>query len=277
MSKAHKIWTVEEDQVIFNAYVNNENLLDISVKLNTTEVAIRKRIHRIIETDLRKLKQDQIKYIVDNFKIKTYEDIARTLNVTPQTIFNTLNKLGLRKIRKPHITDETLNAAINLIKAGILLKDIPSKIGLKYGAMVNLFLKNNIKPTDLYTDEMKVKHKLREDSGVNRIYSIYLNNALRSNIKFELSKEDFKKLTSSNCHYCGTIPSKETSNKSKFTKIKYNGIDKKYPKEGYILENCVPCCWECNRIKSDIPYDKFLSKINLINTRLNTVKNMGEK
>ena len=35
-----------------------------------------------------------------------------------------------------------------------------------------------------------------------------------------------------------------------------NNVQKKL---GYTVENAVPCCWNCNRMKSDIyTYDEFL-------------------
>ncbi|WP_146203669.1 hypothetical protein [Azospirillum sp. TSO5] len=42
----------------------------------------------------------------------------------------------------------------------------------------------------------------------------------------------------------------------------FNGIDRKDPLKGYTTENCVPCCFEINRAKSDMTIDEFTCLIN---------------
>ena len=63
------------------------------------------------------------------------------------------------------------------------------------------------------------------------------------------------------CHYC----SKELAynphtrdDNSNYTSRAYQ-LDRKDNKLGYDLDNVVTCCWECNRLKSDIyTYDEFM-------------------
>ena len=45
------------------------------------------------------------------------------------------------------------------------------------------------------------------------------------------------------CFYCGEISKKRT-------------VDRINPKKGYSIKNCVPCCWECNRLKGKIDHVK---------------------
>jgi len=49
------------------------------------------------------------------------------------------------------------------------------------------------------------------EAGLNAVYTRYKINAKGTNKKdavpFELSKDQFRKLTASNCHYCGVVPS----------------------------------------------------------------------
>lgn len=43
-----------------------------------------------------------------------------------------------------------------------------------------------------------------------------------------------------------------------------NGIDRKDSSKGYTIDNCVPCCTECNTMKSDLPLDVFYNRIDKI-------------
>ena len=44
----------------------------------------------------------------------------------------------------------------------------------------------------------------------------------------------------------------------------YNGIDRLDNKLGYEEENCVPCCYLCNRMKWSITEKDFLAQISKI-------------
>jgi len=67
---------------------------------------------------------------------------------------------------------------------------------------------------------------------------------------FELTEEEFKSIFSANCHYCGKSPA--------------NGIDRKDSSVGYLIGNSLPCCKECNLMKRDMTYEKFLTHIQQI-------------
>lgn len=113
------------------------------------------------------------------------------------------------------------------------------------------------------------KEAIRLQKGAasfNKLYSQYKKDAIRRRLLFELSKEEFNKLTSSNCYYCGKSPSTVTkqikvSEKGKrhgfFGNYIYNGIDRKDSKKGYAVDNCMPCCNKCNFIKQLMSIDEF--------------------
>ena len=66
------------------------------------------------------------------------------------------------------------------------------------------------------------------------------------------------------CHYCGTAGSIKYLDKVS-GKIYYrNGIDRINSSNGYTLENVVPCCSYCNRMKMDLGYNEFLHLIEKI-------------
>lgn len=72
--------------------------------------------------------------------------------------------------------------------------------------------------------------------------------AARRGLIFSLALEQFAELILSACYYCGV----EHSRKVKHVRgIPVNGIDRLDSRFGYLLDNCVPCCTECNLRKLD--------------------------
>ncbi len=113
-----------------------------------------------------------------------------------------------------------------------------------------------------------------------RIYNYYSSRILQQNEKgsrkykeWKLTLNDFSSLIHQNCYYCGAEPSIDNawndSNKRISTDevVAINGIDRWDPNKGYTIENCVPCCKYCNRMKSDLQPRDFYYKISLIYKR----------
>lgn len=77
-----------------------------------------------------------------------------------------------------------------------------------------------------------------------------------------LSYEEFIDLIKDKkCHYCNKelqfSPHSRDKN-SNYTSRAYQ-LDRKDNTKGYIKDNLVTCCWDCNRIKSDIyTYEEFI-------------------
>ena len=78
-------------------------------------------------------------------------------------------------------------------------------------------------------------------------FDSYKDRSKRKGTKFTLTFQQFDVLVKSDCHYC-KIPVRD----------KPMGIDRVDNKIGYILSNSVPCCWTCNRAKSDMSYKNFM-------------------
>lgn len=118
-------------------------------------------------------------------------------------------------------------------------------------------------------DQQSSQKRILEDFGAlrNRIFRNYKRAAINRGYSFELTYEQVQKLIEQNCHYCNSEPKEYSSDQAyKFqdSKFKRNGIDRKDNTKGYSLINSVPCCSLCNVMKMDLPYEDFISQINVI-------------
>jgi hypothetical protein len=89
-------------------------------------------------------------------------------------------------------------------------------------------------------------------------FARYKKSAERIGVEFNLSGEDVDALTKGNCSYCGISPHRKTGSRI------LNGIDRVDSSLGYLTDNVVACCWECNRAKADLSVEDFLSNIRRI-------------
>ena len=70
----------------------------------------------------------------------------------------------------------------------------------------------------------------------------YTRNANKKGVSFELTKEDFDILVKDDCAYCKRSP------------ISWFGVDRVIPSKGYVLDNVVSCCYDCNldKLEDDV-------------------------
>ena len=92
------------------------------------------------------------------------------------------------------------------------------------------------------------------------VFRDYQWRAKKKNLDFNLSFDDFINLIQSNCFYCGVEP----QNRHRRYSIKYNGVDRVDNNLGYITENCVPCCIDCNVAKMERSQKQFVEWINKV-------------
>lgn len=98
----------------------------------------------------------------------------------------------------------------------------------------------------------------------------YKDVAKRRSLKWELEESLAIKLFQSKCHYCKQEPAKSLSvykNNRKGLRdveVLVNGIDRINNDAHYTQDNVVPCCFICNRAKSNLDYKDFLNWINKI-------------
>ena len=104
------------------------------------------------------------------------------------------------------------------------------------------------------------------ESAFNRLYDTYRRRSLKKSFSFDLSKEEFKKITSKNCFYCGVEPRQITGkgNGKYYGEYIYNGIDRIDTSRGYEEGNIVPCCGQCNVAKNNHSYEEFFDWVGRI-------------
>jgi hypothetical protein len=104
----------------------------------------------------------------------------------------------------------------------------------------------------------KCKRCSQKSRPYERTYNLAKNRANKREIKWLLSYDEFSELCSIlNCHYCNV-----TLNRAKHR----NGIgstqpllDRKDSNKDYTLDNCVPCCPDCNFTKHEhITYEEMV-------------------
>lgn len=80
---------------------------------------------------------------------------------------------------------------------------------------------------------------------------------------WDISKEEFERLIFSPCHYCGAIGSNRIivtyRQIGSIGELRYNGLDRVDAAQGYVASNIVPCCWQCNKTKGNLPFEEFVA------------------
>jgi CDGSH-type Zn-finger protein len=104
----------------------------------------------------------------------------------------------------------------------------------------------------------------RDESARNRVIETYKNGAIRKKIPFELTREEFFKLTDDNCAYCGQEPYLVSKSHSESDDYIHNGVDRVDNSKGYTKKNCVPCCTPCNFAKRTMGVDKFYEWVDRV-------------
>lgn len=102
------------------------------------------------------------------------------------------------------------------------------------------------------------------EASFNAVYSGMKNNAKVRGYDFDLTKEQVKEITKQSCFYCGAPPSNVSNRKKMNGEYIYNGIDRVDNTKGYSVENCVPCCGDCNWRKSDRSTEDFMGWVKSV-------------
>jgi hypothetical protein len=100
-----------------------------------------------------------------------------------------------------------------------------------------------------------------QSAARNTVLRSYKKSAESRGHAWELSEEDFDRLTSMDCYYCGSPPSTVRATASGRGSFIYNGIDRVDNKFGYLSQNVVSACKTCNIAKGTMSFDGFMEWI----------------
>lgn len=118
-------------------------------------------------------------------------------------------------------------------------------------------------------DECKEKRRLQNQiwlSTPEQKFETLKRGANKRKIQCELTFEEYKNLSEGkSCFYCdGKIGKQPTHG---------HGLDRLDNNKGYIIDNVVPCCWDCNALKQDMltPEETKAAVEAIIKIRLNNL------
>jgi 5-methylcytosine-specific restriction endonuclease McrA len=87
------------------------------------------------------------------------------------------------------------------------------------------------------------------------MFPLYEKSANKRGLEFKISLDDFIRKIKEPCVYCGNPPPEESTR---------NGLDRINNNAGYIVENLVACCFNCNQMKGKRSVEDFLEHIRKI-------------
>lgn len=147
---------------------------------------------------------------------------------------------------------------IEIIKNNSIYWNVKCECGNKKILKTQEILNGCSKSCGCYQKERLSETIRKEEKEVciNILWNRYIHGAKSRNLDFILNKNEFTNLISTNCYYCNSFPNLKV-NKREYT-LFYNGIDRIDNSKGYILENCVSCCSDCNYLKADITLDLII-------------------
>lgn len=113
----------------------------------------------------------------------------------------------------------------------------------------------------------RVSKLLRPDnySAKLKLYNRYRGDAREKDLPVEVDVITFTDIACLPCDYCNKAPDKLCKVNESSSKIMYTGVDRKDSNIGYILDNIVPCCTQCNMIKNNLlSYEEMKAVMKLV-------------
>lgn len=235
------------------------------------------------------------KWIIEQKKAGYYHyQIAEMCGVKPCTLKKWTKRLGIKSNKGPHNLDKprilatgkkfgsiTIGSFIRYDKHGsarVAMYEYTCNCGNT--GITNLHhLYNKLQCWTCSNKKRRgvlTNKTVAQGDTMYRILARYKLDARNRNHSWELSKAEFRILTSSNCYYCGAVPSNiKRTDKNNYLLYEYiyNGIDRVDNTKGYTKDNCVACCTICNLAKRNMSLDTFITWIeNLVLYRNNLNK-----
>lgn len=95
----------------------------------------------------------------------------------------------------------------------------------------------------------------------------YKSDARGRNYCWSITDDEFFSLCKAPCLYCGDLPRNISKSIYGTGDFIYNGIDRTNNSLGYTKENTVSCCRICNRAKSNLSYEDWISYLSRVAMR----------
>lgn len=170
----------------------------------------------------------------------------------------TFNNISGKKFNKLTVTNNYITKIVT--KRRRTFWECICDCGNKKFIQINALLSGHTKSCGCLLDGLPPK-----EAEYNARFRTYQAGAKRRGYNWNLTREQFEILITQNCKWCGSSPEfkKHRETKGKWGAL-MNGIDRFDNSKGYTLENSVPCCSTCNRLKGDLSMETFLSKIKAI-------------
>ena len=109
----------------------------------------------------------------------------------------------------------------------------------------------------------KLNHNLFHVSP-NGTYSRFKYDAKKRDLLFELTKDELVKIVTNKCVYCNSSGDGHYG-------FGAGGIDRVDSSIGYVIKNCVPCCYSCNRMKLNYTKGDFINQCYKITIKFNKI------
>lgn len=123
-----------------------------------------------------------------------------------------------------------------------------------------------IKSCGCYGEAIRKAGLRKKDPGESGAWAAYQNLIKRAKYKIlpsQISFEEFKTLAAMACHYCGVEPSNRILRK-KHAEFRYSGLDRVDSSLGYLKDNIVPACKDCNLAKGTKTREQFMQWVQRI-------------
>lgn len=120
---------------------------------------------------------------------------------------------------------------------------------------------------NLVESRLKFGERRRLGAGVaarNEVLAMYKKGAKSRGHSFDLTDDEFFSMVVMPCVYCGDSMGNEHKRSTMFGSFIYTGLDRYDNTKGYTVENAVPCCIGCNRMKMDMSVDDFYRRMDKI-------------
>jgi hypothetical protein len=222
-------------------------------------------------------KAEEVQYVIDNRNTMTVLQLSEKLNRSIGSIQGKIMQLGIKKKSLVSIgTKINRLTVLSLLENGLLECQCKCEKTLEI-TKGRLYGKNAIKSCGCHKKIAKrlvdIKTVSPKTYSYRFLYARYLNNAKVSNTPFTLTFEEFTKMMTQNCTYCGIEPKpfnpvlkqkKLTEHEKRAYYVNVNGIDRIDSQIGYTVTNTTCACKECNYAKRCMSLSEWYAYLDRI-------------